>query len=328
VESRDAENAKLKIITSMSNQIVGLSRRPLGRTGIPVTPLGLGGAWLGYQPATGQRDPELGAATVVKALEQGIGLIDTSPGYGESEQIIGKGLAEWYRLGGKRSDFVISSKTGTRTRPYDYTAEGTLRSVEQSLKALGTDYIDVMLVHDPASLDPVFAPGGALEILRQLREQGVIRSIGLGVRNHSFHQRCIESGEFEVSLTYGDYNLLNQTAATDIFPIAAAHQTGVFNAMVVEYGLLSGKDPREVVKERKNQVDPHKLERATELWDWAQTKQVDLLSIALQFSARNPHIHATLVGAATPEEVVADLAVFNQPISPPVWDELHQKFDL
>jgi aryl-alcohol dehydrogenase-like predicted oxidoreductase len=311
----------------MSTQI-GLARRPLGRTGIPVTPLGLGGAWLGHNPVTGQRDVEVGAATVVKALEIGIGLIDTSPAYGDSERIIGKGLAEWYRRGGKRTDFVISTKTGTRTRPYDYSAAGTLRSVEQSLKSLGTDYIDVMLVHDPQSLDPILAPDGALDMLKKLREQGVIRSIGLGVRNHQFHQRCIRSGDFEVSLTYGDYNLLNQTAATDILPVAAEHQAGVFNAMVVEYGLLGGKDPRDVVKERKGQVDQHKMERAVALWEWAQTQQVNLLSVALQYSARNPHIHATLVGAATPDEVEADLAVFNEPIPSSVWTDLSQKFNL
>jgi aryl-alcohol dehydrogenase-like predicted oxidoreductase len=216
---------------------IGLARRPLGRTCIPVTPIGLGGAWLGYNPELGRRDPEIGAATVVRALELGIGLIDTSPGYGDSEQIIGKGLKDWYRKGGNRADFVISTKTGTRTRPNDYSAVGTLRSVEQSLKSLGTDYIDVLLVHDPESLDPVFAPGGTLEALKNLREQGVIHAIGLGVRNHKFHQDCINSGEFDISLTYGDYNLLSQTAATDILPVAAEHQVGIFNAMVVEYGL-------------------------------------------------------------------------------------------
>ena len=290
--------------------------------------MGLGGAWLGHSMQTGLRDPEIGAATVVKALELGIGLIDTSPAYGDSEKIIGKGLAEWYRRGGKRSDFVISTKAGTRTRPYDYSASSILHSVELSLKALGTDYLDVLLVHDPQSLDPVFAPDGALGALKKLRDQGIIHAIGLGVRNHQFHQRCIESGDFDVSLTYGDYNLMNQSAAKDILPLAVQHKTGIFNAMVVEYGLLGGQDPRLVAQERKGQVDPRKLEHATALWDWAQTQQVNLLAIALQYSARNPDIHATLVGAATPEEVEADYSVFNQPIPSAIWADLNQKFGL
>src|SRR5512141_2881979 len=97
-------------------------RRKLGKTDILVSPLGLGGAWLGYSPSTHKRDLDMGAATVVHALSLGIGLIDTSAGYGDSEIIIGKGLGEWCKSGGKREEIVISSKTGTRSRPNDYSA--------------------------------------------------------------------------------------------------------------------------------------------------------------------------------------------------------------
>src|SRR6266496_3756280 len=102
----------------------GMALRRLGRTDMHVPPLGLGGAWLGYEPRTKHRDEDVGAATVIRALELGIGLIDTSPYYGESESIIGKALREWFPRGGKREDLVISSKTGTRTNPGDYSAEG------------------------------------------------------------------------------------------------------------------------------------------------------------------------------------------------------------
>jgi aryl-alcohol dehydrogenase-like predicted oxidoreductase len=302
-------------------------RRPLGRTGINVTPLGLGGAWLGYMPNNSHRDEDIGIATVLRAMELGIRLIDTSGGYGDSERIIGKALQEWYRHGGKREDIVISTKTGTRTQLRDYSAAGTQRSVETSLELLQTDYIDTMLVHDPETLDPVFAPGGALEALQQLKARGVIRAIGLGVRKHEYHQRCIQSGAFEVSLTYGDYNLLNQSASTGVLPWAEQYNVGVFNAMVVEYGLLGGRDPLDVIQGRKN-VPVAKVQQARALWEWAQSHRINLLSVTLQYSTREPRIAATLVGARNPGEIEEDVEAFSQDLPKHLWADLRNKFGL
>jgi aryl-alcohol dehydrogenase-like predicted oxidoreductase len=302
-------------------------RRPLGRSGIMVTPLGLGGAWLGYVPNNGHRDEDVGIATVLRALALGIRLIDTSGGYGDSERIIGKALQEWYRRGGRREDLVISTKTGTRTQPRDYSAAGTQRSVETSLKLLQTDYIDAMLVHDPETLDPVFAADGALEALQQLKAQGVIRAIGLGVRKHEYHQHCIQSGAFDVSLTYGDYNLLDQSAATGVLPWAEQHGVGVFNAMVVEYGLLGGRDPLEVIQGRKN-VRAAKVQQARALWEWAQSHGINLLAVALQYSAREPRIASTLVGARNPGEIEADVEAFSQVVPEHLWADLHNTFGI
>ena len=132
-------------------------KRPLGRTGIRVTPFGLGGAWLGRTPAG--FDDDLAAAAVHRALEAGINLIDTSPLYGESERRVGLALEAWYRRGGRREDFILSTKTGTRTRPHDYSGPATRRSVEESLRLLKTDYFDIVHVHDPSDLAPVLASG-------------------------------------------------------------------------------------------------------------------------------------------------------------------------
>ena len=99
-----------------------MPKRRLGRTGLNVSPIGLGGAWLGHG-SDGSRE-DIAVATVCCALESGINLIDTSPAYigGKSEAYIGMGLAEWCRNGGRREDVVISTKTGMRTRPADYSA--------------------------------------------------------------------------------------------------------------------------------------------------------------------------------------------------------------
>ena len=260
-------------------------------------------------------------ATVLRALELSINLIDTSPLYGESERRIGLALEEWYRRGGKRGDVILSTKTGTRTRPKDYSTEGTKRSVEESLRLLKTDYIDVMLVHDPDNLTPVLSPGGALESLRELKAQGVIRAIGLGVRSHEFHRRCIETGEFDVVLTYRDFNLLHQTAADGVLKHAAAHDVGVFNGMAVLYGLLNGSDPREA---RARAASDDEVQRAVKLWEFAQSKGVSLLGLNLQFCMRERRITSTLVGVANPEQLEADVAAVSERIPDEVWEELRE----
>lgn len=301
-----------------------LSKRPLGKTGLSITPIGLGGAWLGYNGHTLVHED--GAATVLRALELGVNLIDTSGGYGrgESERIIGMGLAEWRRRGGRREDIVISTKTGTRWGAWrDYSAAATYRSVETSLIALGLDTIYVLLIHDPEHLEPALQPGGALEALKDMKARGLIRAIGLGVRNLDFHRRCIETGDFDVSLTFGDYNLLNQAAAREMLPLAEARGIGVFNGMAIEYGLLGGRDPLEVAREKpQHQHPPQKFQRARAQWLWAQEHGVDLLGLNLHFCVRKPWVSSTLVGAASPDEVEADVQAFLKPIPESIWPEL------
>ncbi|MCS7061301.1 MAG: aldo/keto reductase [Anaerolineae bacterium] len=302
--------------------------RILGRCGLRVTPIGLGGGWLGYK-AGGHIDEETGIATVLRALELGINLIDTSPMYGSeaSERIIGLALCEWFRRGYARDSLVISTKTGTRPGSVgDYSADATYRSVELSLKALGLDTIDILHVHDPRDLEPVLQPGGALSALIRLREQGVIRAIGLGVRNLAFHRRCIETGEFDVSLTYGDYNLLSQEAAVDLLPLAQARDVGILNGMAIMYGLLGGDDPRAVARRSNRHFQPALVERAHHLWQWALERGVNLLALNLQYCVRRPWVTSTLVGAACPEEVEDDVRAFTQPISSSIWTALGRDF--
>src|SRR4051812_26346361 len=112
-------------MTAMS--IKDMTKRTLGRSGLRVTPIGLGGAWLGM--TVYGFDDAIAEKAVHRALNSGINLIDTSPLYGGSERRIGLALQSWYGASSKRSDFILSTKTGTRSRPYDYSGDATLRSV-------------------------------------------------------------------------------------------------------------------------------------------------------------------------------------------------------
>lgn len=305
-------------------------KRQLGRTNLRVTPVGLGGAWLGRTPS-GFSD-ETAVATVLRAWELGINLVDTSPLYGESERRIGLALRQWLARGGQREELVLSTKTGTRTRPKDYSAAGTRRSVEESLRQMQTEYLDIVLVHDPHDLAPVLAAGGALEELRRMKAEGLVRAIGLGVRTHAMHRRCMASGQLDVSLTYGDYHLLSQAAVTGILEPAVAHGIGVLNGAVMAGGLLGGLEPRIVqpgpYKAPPYGQDKEATDRAQALWEFAEARGISLLALNLRFCLREQRIASTLVGAQTPKEIALDVAAVSEPIGDQVWRDLQEQFGL
>ncbi len=316
-----------------------LDKRRLGRTGLRVTPLGLGGVWLGHTPDG--YDADLAVATVLRALELGVNLVDTSPsGWyagGNSERWVGQALQEWWRRGGRREELVISTKVGSRgypKAPKDYSGPATRRSLATSLEMLGTDYLDVVLVHDPDDLEPVLAPGGTLEVLQEFKEEGTLRAIGLGARPHGFHRRCIESGSFDVVLTYRDYNLIDQSAQDGVLAPAAAHDVGVLNATVTIGGLLGGRDPLQVAREVAAAahgpyvLDPDEVRRARAMWEWAGERGLGLLALNLQYCMRNPLIASTVMGASSPAEIESDINALAVSIGEDTWLEFGHAFGL
>ena len=320
----------------MANSL--LAKRRLGRTDLYVTPLGLGGVWLGRTLEGFSEDA--GVAAVLRALELGINLIDTSAGYGggRSERCIGIALEEYLSRGGRREDIVLSTKTGTRIpNQKDFSAPGTKRSVEKSLELLKTDYLDAVLVHDPEDLTPVLAPGGALEALREFKEKGIIRAIGLGVRSHEFHRCFIETGDCDVALTYRDFNLLDQSVVEGVLKLAARYEVGVLNGMPIIKGLLGGGDPLKVARKMQEAGDriprPYhpqtgEVQRARALWEWAESRGASLLALNLQFCLRETRISSTLVGASNPAEIEADVAALSERIPKEVWQELPERLGL
>ena len=150
-----------------------------------------------------------------RAIELGINFLDTSPLYEESERRVGLALE-----GGYREAIYLETKIGTHPlRRGDYSAEATKWSVGNSLKLLKTDYLDSVLIHDPDDIEDPLGPGRCLDTLLRMKEEGIIGFVGLGVRSHAFHRRVIETGLSDISLTYLDYTLLNQSAARDGYPL-------------------------------------------------------------------------------------------------------------
>ena len=300
--------------------IADLPHRRLGRTNVMVTPVGIGGAALSHGYTTPSTDEDAIAA-VNRAAELGIAYLDTSPGYGESERRIGLAFKNDSKL---REHFFLATKTGTGVRPSNYAADWTYRSVENSLKLLNTDCIDLMQIHDPASLGPALAKDGALVALKDLKEQGVIRAIGLGVRSHELLLQAIEHGDFDTILTYADFNLVRQTARDTLFPDAEKHDVGIALGSPILFGLLSNRSEEKLERHRQREEAP----KARELFQWARERNIKLMSLALQYCLREPRVAVVIVGTRNVEQVEEFVSSVLDPLPENIWEDLDAEFNM
>jgi aryl-alcohol dehydrogenase-like predicted oxidoreductase len=286
-----------------------------------VTAVGLGGAGLGgiFGPV-GDAD---GVAAVETALDLGINYLDTSPKYGEAERRMGMALR-----GVPRNSYYISSKVGTHPdRPLDYSGEAARWTVTRSLEVLGVDYLDLCHLHEPEphNLDQALAQGGAMEALLELKRQGVIRAIGLGVQDHELHRRAMSTTHLDVSMMVNDYTLMRQNV-DEIFALAQERCIGLVNGAALAMGLLSGRDP-DSVGTPIWAPPATEVQAAKEVHRWCAARGVPVLALALQFSLRQPRYHCTLLGAATADEVTGCWNAINVSIPDAVWRALPELLD-
>ena len=219
-----------------------LPRRLLGKTGVEVSALALGGV-IGMQlPPSADHDPVALAET---ALELGITYFDTAPSYsnGQSETNYGR------VLGRRRQEVFLATKTGDRTH------DGTLRSIEASLKRLQTDRVDLIQIHGISpteDLDAWEKPTGVLTALRKLRDQKVTRFIGLTGHDSAAKLReAIERYEFDTILTTLNPVSRRQAYREDLLPATKRRQMGVIAMKVMGGGngcLVTGNPLKKVLR--------------------------------------------------------------------------------
>ena len=257
-----------------------LETRRMGRTEMRPKSLGLGAAWLAQGSETETID------AIHRAIELGINYLDTYPRSGEDRW--GKALA-----GGLREKIYLQAKVSPPGPNKDYSGNTTRRSVENSLKLLRTDYLDSVLIHDPVTIEDPLGPGCALDELLKMKEEGLIRHIGLGVRQHEFHRVAIETGHIEVVLTFLDYNLLDQSVAQTTLPLAREHDVGIILASPLGMGSLTGEEPNREVEQRRH---PGSMPRAHMMWQWCQERGVNIRHLAMQFCLAAPVDGIVMVG--------------------------------
>ncbi|MCF8564374.1 aldo/keto reductase [Alicyclobacillus tolerans] len=300
-----------------------LSKRPLGKTGLFVSPLCVGGAPLGDMPETFaySASEENALATIRAAVASPINFLDTAAAYGDgkSERRIGKVIQE---MGGLPSGFVLATKADRSLQTGDFSGEQIKRSVEGSLLRLGLDHLQYVYIHDPehTTFENVMGPVGPLEVLKNFRDQGVIDHIGISGGPIDMLIRYVETGEFSAVETHNRYTLLNRSAEP---LLDVAHRLGVavINAAPYGSGMLA-KGPEAYPRYAYTDAPPVLLERARSFSQICREYDVPLAAAALQFSLRDSRITSTVVGMTKPERVSQTLELASYPIPSELWSAI------
>jgi D-threo-aldose 1-dehydrogenase len=300
-----------------------LSNRPLGRTGLFVSPLCVGGAPLGDMPETfAYNAPEENAlATIRAAFASQINFLDTAAAYGEgeSECRIGKVIKE---NGGLPSGYVLATKADRCLQTGDFSGEQIKRSIEGSLLRLGLDRLQYVYIHDPehTTFENVMGPGGPLEVLKNFKDQGVIDHIGISGGPIQMLIRYVETGEFSAVETHNRYTLLNRSAEP-LLDVASRLGVAVINAAPYGSGILA-KGPDAYARYAYSDAPPLLLERARLFVKVCQEYDVPLAAAALQFSMCDSRVTSTVVGMTKPERVAQTLELASYPIPSELWSAL------
>ena len=292
--------------------MAALETRRMGRTEMRPKSLALGAAWL----AQGTEAETIEA--IHRAIELGIDFVDTYPRHAEGRW--GKALA-----GGLREKVYLQAKVSPPGPDKDYSGETTRRSVENSLKQLRTDYLDSVLIHDPITIEDPLGPGRALDELLKMKEEGLVRHIGLGVRQHEFHRVAIETGHIEIVLTFLDYNLLDQSVAQTTLPLAREHDVGIILASPLGMGSLTGAEPNVEDERRRN---PDAEPKAYLMWKWCQERGVNIRHLAMQFCLAAPIDGVVMFGPADTSQVEDGYAAATADIPEDIWEAFEAEFGI
>jgi len=310
-----------------------LDRRPLGQTHLQVTVLGLGSAPLGnlFEVVTDDEAHRV----VDTAWNAGIRFFDTAPLYGH-------GLAErrfGAVLGSKpRDEFVLATKVGRLLRAgappepgqayvgvppvnpvFDFSYDGVMRSVEESLERLGLDRIDVLHIHDP---DDHYeeALSGAYRALDRLRTDGTIGAVGAGMNQSEMLVRFARAAKFDCFLLAGRHTLLDRTGDRELLPLCLERGISIIAGGVFNSGILANPKPGA----RFNYVAAPAalIERARHIAATCAGRGVDIKSAAIQFPLRHPAVATVLIGCRSVRELEEDVHMFQTPVPNELWDEL------
>jgi D-threo-aldose 1-dehydrogenase len=286
--------------------------------------------------------------TLSAAWDQGIRHFDTSPlyGFGLSELRVGAFLRNR-----PRTDFVLSTKVGRfmqppRGRSYDrgmwtaplglmpvldYSYDATMRALEQSHNRLGLAEIDIAYIHDVdrrnlgADFDRHFrvAIEGAYRALDELRREGFVKAIGLGVNESDAAADFMRETNLDLVMLAGRYTLIEQPAMEDCFPVAESRGTRIVNVGVFNSGVLA-KGVGSATYDYGN-VPAHVVEKVAVVQRVCDAYGVSMPAAAAQFSFAHPRVAAVVFGMTRPHHVAQTLDHLNEPIPPGFWEALVQE---
>jgi D-threo-aldose 1-dehydrogenase len=312
----------------------------LGRLRVPLPPFGFGAAPLGN--LLQEISDEVAAATVEAAWAAGIRYYDTAPHYGLglSERRLGAALA-----GRPRGQALVSTKVGrvlvpqpgtadrvddegfvvpaSMRRVWDFSADGVRRSLEASLERLGLDRVDIVFLHDPDDHWREASSSG-IAALVDLREQGVVGAIGVGMNQSAMPAEFVRRHDIDLVMLAGRYTLLDQSALDDLLPVAADRGVGIIAAGVYNSGLLSVDRPTPGATYDYRPAPPDLVRRAERLAELCRDHGVDLPTAAIQFPRRHPAVVSVVVGARSADQVRDNVQRSTTPVPEDLWTELEE----
>ena len=324
------------------------TRRTWPRSGLETTIMGFGASPIGnlFRPVM-----EADSHTLIQAAwDAGIRYFDTAPmyGHGLSEARLGHSLR-----GYTRDDYVVSTKVGRMLTParradidfypwadglpfkihFDYSYDAAMRSIEHSLQRMGIEHIDIALIHDidvgthgaqvqPSMFDAAIS--GAARALVKLRDEGVVRAIGVGVNEWEVAYDAIRQADFDCLLLAGRYTLLEQDALDGFLPECERRGISVvlgggYNSGILATGAVPGA--RYNYAEAPDDI----LDRVRRIEAVCQEYDVPLKAAALQFVLAHPAIPTCIPGMRTPAQLEDNVRSFRADIPSEFWSELKQR---
>jgi D-threo-aldose 1-dehydrogenase len=318
---------------------------PIGRTGLSVTRLGFGAASIGGVFDT--IDEHDGLATIEHAWGLGVRYFDVAPlyGYGTAERRLGQALATR-----PRGSFTLSTKVGRLVRRlegiqpgadvdrnafgdnrdatggetgfrvvFDFSRDGILRSIEESLKRLGLDRIDIAYLHDPddhwrAAIDEAYPA------LHRLRDEGVVKAIGAGMNQSAMLTRFARAGDFDVFLVAGRYTILDQDALTELLPTCLERRVAVVIGGVMNSGILAAPAGSGLFNYKPAPIEV--VERARALADVCARHDVPLKAAAIQFPLAHPAVVSVVAGVGRIGHLDDYPAAMRRSIPAQLWADL------
>jgi D-threo-aldose 1-dehydrogenase len=284
---------------------------------------------------------EHGQATILAALDSGINFIDTAPlyGHGNAERMIGSALSK------TNKEYVISTKVGRVLKKFapeeiagkveglapfigvdptifpvfDFSRDGILRSIQESLERLNISSIDIALIHDADDrIDEAIK--NSYPVLDELRSQGVIKGIGVGMNICSYATKAVKEMDLDVILIAGRYSLLDQSAQEVLFKECLKKQTGVMVGGVYNSGVLANPTPESTYNYVP--VTPEILSKVKQIQALLLDFDISLTAAAIQFPLRHPAVTCVLTGSRSVTELNANIKDFDQTIPDAAWKAL------
>ena len=321
---------------------MGLKTKKIGKTDVQVTELGFGCAPLGGGDRISNQTSD---CILQSGWDPGIRYLDTAPlhGHGLSEKRVGRMLSQK-----KRDTFVLSTKIGrllvavdqgernemmrdseNLAVQYDYSADGVMRSIEASLTRLQLDRIDILLCHDidvwtHAEQQPGIykaAAEGALPAMHRLREQGVVRAIGLGVNESAVCTRVMKEFDPDCFLLAGRFTLLEQEPLDEMLPLCLERNVSVIIGGPYNSGLLANPDRRRATYDYKP-VPDDLWNKAQQIREVCNAHQVDMRAAALQYMLRHDAVASVIPGMWSLKEVEENLELIHRPLPDSLWSDL------